>query len=95
MSDKLRTNWTIEPLVAALRDFRRTDDGTDLLAFRVADRVPRRSVYVYLYGDDPDRINFDLEDLGVETREWDHAVQRGSARSIEELRSVVARWISE
>lgn len=95
MRDMLRTNWTIEPLVAALRDFRRTDDGTDLLAFRVAGRLPQRSVYVYLYGDNPDLINFDLEDEGVETGEWDHAVQRGSVRSVEELQKIVTRWLAE
>lgn len=93
MRNLLRTNWTIEPLLEALRDFRRTDDGTDLLAFRVAGDTPQRSVYVYLYGNDPDLINFDLEDDSVETGEWDHAVERGSVRSIDDLRAFVVRWL--
>jgi len=93
MKDLLRTNWTIEPLLAALHDFQRTDDGVDLLAFRVAGSMPQRSAYVYLYGDNPDLINFDLEDESVETGEWDHAVQRGSVRSIPDLRAIVVRWL--
>jgi hypothetical protein len=94
MRDLLRTNWTIEPLLAALRDFRRVDDGTDLLAFRVAATGRQRSVYVYLYGGDPDLINFDLEDESVETEEWDHAVERGSVGTIDDLRAIVIRWLN-
>ena len=94
MKDLLRTNWTIEALLAALGDFRRTDDGVDLLAFRVAGGS-RRSVYVYLYGDDPDLIHFDLEDESVESGEWDHAVERGSVSSVQDLRAMVVRWLAE
>jgi hypothetical protein len=33
MRDNLRSNWSVPGLLAGLRDFRRADDGTDLLAF--------------------------------------------------------------
>jgi len=77
-----------------LHDFQRTDDGADLLALGVAGVMPQRSVYFYLYGDDPDLIHFDLEDESVETGEWDNTVERGSVRSIEDLRVIVVRWLA-
>jgi hypothetical protein len=93
MRDNLRSNWSVPQLLAGLRDFHRTDHGGDLLAFRLAGAAPQRSVYVYLYGEDPDLIHFDLEDESAETGEWDHAVRRGSARSAEELRAIVCAWL--
>jgi hypothetical protein len=94
MRNILRSNWTIPPLLAALNGYDRTDDGTDLRAFRVVGEDPQRSAYVYLYGEDPDLIHFDLEDESVETGEWDHAVRRGSVRSVDDLRTVVAAWLA-
>jgi hypothetical protein len=91
--DKLRSNWSVPVLRATLPEFQRTDDGTDLLAFRVAGAVPHRSVFVYLYGEDPDLIHYDLEDVAAETGEWDHAVARGSVRSVDELRAIVRGWL--
>jgi hypothetical protein len=95
MRDNLHSNWSLATLLAALPEFRRTDDGIDLLAFRLAGAIPQHSVYVYLYGGDPDLIHFDLEDESANTDEWDHAVRRGSARSIAELRAVVLAWLQE
>jgi hypothetical protein len=83
----------VSELLAELHDFRRGDDGSDLLAFRLVGASPHRSVYVYLYGEDPDLIHFDLEDELAETGQWDHAVRRGSARSVEELREAVGPWL--
>ena len=93
MPNNLHSNWSVPELLAGLRHFRRADDGSDLLAFRVVGDFPHRAVFVYLYGKDPDLIHFDLEDESRETRNWDHAVRRGSVRSLEELRSVVASWL--
>jgi hypothetical protein len=93
MRDILRSNWSIAVILAELPEFRRIDDGTDLLAFRLAGAIPRRSAYVYVYGKDPDLIEFDLEDESVETGDWDHTVRRGSAQSIAELRTVLLAWL--
>jgi hypothetical protein len=93
MRDNLHSSWTIQEILAALPEFRRIDDGGDLLAFRLAGAIPHRSVYVYLYGDDPRLIHFDLEDESVETGEWDHAINRGSVRSLEDLRPQVRVWL--
>jgi hypothetical protein len=93
MRDNLHSNWTVPGLLAGLRDFRRADDGTDLLAFRLVGALSQRSVYVYLYGENPDLIHFDLEDETVETGKWDHAVRRGSACSAEELWAVIRAWL--
>src|SRR5262245_24763703 len=94
MKDKLRSNWSVSALLAELPAFRRVDGGADLLAFRLAGAVPQRSVYVYLYGEDPSLIHFDLEDESAETGQWDHAVRSGSVRSVEELRTVVGSWLN-
>ncbi len=94
MRDILQTNWSVEPLLETLRDFRRIDDGSDLLAFHVVGVAPQRAVFVYLYGEDPDLIHYDLEDEAVDTGEWDHAVERGSVCCSDELRAVVVRWLS-
>ena len=93
MRDNLYSNWSVSGLLAQLSDFRRADNGNDLLAFRLVGTLPYRSVYVYLYGEDPDLIRFDLEDESAPTGEWDHAVHRGSVRSVEELQSVVCSWL--
>lgn len=93
MRDNLRSKWSVPQLLEALPDFARTDDGTDLLACRLVGAIPRHSVYVYLYGNDPGLIHDDLEDESAPPGEWDHAVTRGSARSAEELRSVVRLWL--
>jgi hypothetical protein len=93
VEDDLRSDWTVEGLLAELPGFRRADDGSDLLAFRLVGNTPARSAYVYLYGGDPGLIHFDLEDESAETGRWDHAVRRGSARSLEELRGVIGPWL--
>lgn len=69
MQSTLHSNWSVTNLLAELRDFRRIDDGTDLLAFRLVDALPMRSVYIYLYGEDPDLIHFDLEDESADADE--------------------------
>jgi len=93
MQDNLRSNWSVSALLAGLREFRRSDDGSDLLAFRVFGSIPHRFVFVYLYGNDPDLIHFDLEDESAKTAEWDYAVVRGSVRSLDELQDVVHSWL--
>jgi hypothetical protein len=80
-------------VLAALPGLRRVDDGSDLLAFRLAGTSPTRSVYVYLYGGAPDLISFDLEDEAVESGTWDHAVVRGQTHSLAELRRAVVQWL--
>jgi hypothetical protein len=93
MQDNLRSNWTVSGLLAELPGFQRADDGSDLLAFRLVGASPQRSVYVYLYGQDPDLIHFDLEDTSAETGNWDSVVRRGSVRTVEELRQFVGPWL--
>jgi hypothetical protein len=94
MADALHSNWTVPQVLAALPGLRRLDDGSDLLAFRVAGASPSRTVYVYLYGGTPDLVSFDLEDEAVETGEWHHAVRRGRTDSLAELREVVSGWLA-
>ena len=94
VQDNLRSHWSVPELLAQLPDFRRVDDGSDLLAFRLAGAFPHRSVYVYLYGENPDLIHYDLEDESAPTEQWDHAVRRGSACSVGELREVVGSWLN-
>ncbi len=89
----LRSNWTIPQVLAELSGVRRIDDAIDLLAFRVAGSNPTRTVYVYLYGGDPDLISFDLEDETESAEELDHTVRRGHTRSLNELRSTVLEWL--
>ena len=93
MSDNLRSNWTTEALLTRLPGLRRIDDGGDLLAFRVAGYLLSRAAYVYLYGEDPDLIHYDIEDESIEGCEWDNTIERGSVRSVEELRSILWRWL--
>lgn len=93
MSDPLRSNWSLDNLLAQLPGLRRVDDGGDLLAFRVAGLSPSRTAYVYLYGDDPALIHYDLEDPSIDDGEWDHAVERGSVASGERLRALLDDWL--
>jgi hypothetical protein len=89
----LESNWTVPEVLAALPGLRRVDDGTDLLAFRVAGASPTRTAYVYLYGGSRDLISFDLEDGVIQTGGWDHAVRRGQTSSLAELREVVSGFL--
>jgi hypothetical protein len=94
IADVLRSNWTVPQVLAALPGVRRVDDGSDLLAFRVAGASPTRRVSVYMYSGDPDLISFDLEDEAADTGAWDHAVRRGVTRSLVELRDVILDWLA-
>ncbi len=94
MSDMLHSNWSVSTLLTALNEFRRIDEGADLLAFRLVGTIPGHAAYVYLYGEDPDMIYFDLED-DASTDEWDYAVRRGDVRSIEELVVVIRGWLKK
>lgn len=93
MDKALYSIWTVPQVLAALPRLRRLDDGSDLLAVRVAGASPTRTAYIYLYGGDPDVISFDLEDETAESGEWDQAVRRGEARSLAELRAQVFGWL--
>jgi hypothetical protein len=93
MGNNLRSNWSVRNLLAELSEFQRTDDAGDNLAFRLVGAIPDRSVYVYLYGEDPDLIHFDLEDNSIATGEWDHAVRRDSVGTVAELRVIVCDWL--
>lgn len=95
MADPLHSAWTIEQVLAALSGLSRVDDGADLLACRVAGASPTRAAYIYLYGGTPNRISFDLEDAVADTGAWDHAVRRGQAGTLAELRAVVSEWLGE
>jgi hypothetical protein len=92
MADALHSNWTIPQVLAAFPGVVRVDSGDDLLAARVRGSIPTRTVYLYLYGDDPDAIFFDLEDTTLSTA-WDHAVHRGQVQSLSELREIVTDWL--
>jgi len=94
MNDPLNSNWTVPQVLAVLTELRRLDDGSDLLAFRVAGAHPTRTAYVGLYGADPNVISFDLEDEARDTGEWDHAVRRGQTNSLDELREVLTNWLA-
>ncbi|WP_144043587.1 hypothetical protein [Rhodopirellula baltica] len=91
--DPLSSNWTIEEVLKALPDVDRVDELGDMLAFRVAGTHATRTAYVYLYCNDLDTISYDLEDESVDNGEWDHAVNRGTTESLEELRQVVYLWL--
>lgn len=93
MSDRLRSNWSVPRLLAALPHLKRLDDGTDLLACRLSGTVLNRSLYLYLYGDDPGLIHFDLEDASADRAEWDGAVERGGVRTLAELQTIASHWL--
>jgi len=92
-ADNLESNWTIGDILSRLPGYRRVDDGGDLLAFRITGFHGRRAAYVYLWGENPDLIHYDLEDPSVGSGEWDHAVGRGSLRSVEELDAVLRAFL--
>jgi hypothetical protein len=94
MQSPLQSNWQVSSLLSQLPGFQRVDDGWDLLAFRISGTLPKRFVYVYLYGNDPDEINYDLEDESSEAGEWDNAVSRGAVRSVADLRTVCEPWLN-
>lgn len=94
MTDKLRSNWEINDLLQHLPEYRHQDVG-GLLEYRLAGSHPTRTAYVYLYGENPNLIHYDLEDPTVDTGEWDHAVERGSVSSVEDLKSVLSRWLGK
>lgn len=91
----LESKWHIDELLESLANVQRIDDGGDLLAFRVAGTHPARSAYVYLYGDDPAAIHYDLEDASQGAAEWDQAVHRGDVWTTQDLSDVVHRWLNE
>lgn len=93
MKKTMGSTWTVAGLAHCLREYRRIDDGTDNLSLSIEGDFPHRSVYIYLYGEDPDLIHYDLEDMSIDNGSWDHAVRRGSARSIEELRWIINDWV--
>ena len=93
MRDRLLSNWSVPQLLEVLQGYTRCDDGVDLLAFRLSGVVPHRCVYVYLYGDNPDLIHFDLEDRSAGAEELDYTVRRGAVQTREELRTVVRLWL--
>ena len=47
------SQYSVHGRLAKLSGYRRVDRGGEMLAFRVAGDSPARSVYIYLYGDDP------------------------------------------
>ena len=87
------TDWSVEQLLAALPEYERLDDGTDLLAFIVRGREAGHTAYIYLFGQGRQTISYDLEDWSRETGEWDHAVERGSVTTIEDLTRICRRWL--
>lgn len=93
MRDRLQSNGSVPQILEALQGYTRCDDGVDLLAFRLSGVVRHRRVYVYLYGDDPDLIHFDLEDRSAASEALDYAVRRGAVRSTDELLAVVRLWL--
>jgi len=95
MRDPLDSNWSVDAILPELAGYRRVDDGGDLLAFRMAGPASNRFLFVYLYGSDPDYIHYDLEDPSVDNYEWDHAIERGSVRTVADLRSICERWFGK
>lgn len=64
----------MDDLLLQLSVYRHQDVG-ELLERRFAGCHPTRTAYVYLYGEDPHLIYYDLEDVAAQTNEWDHAVE--------------------
>lgn len=88
------SNWTVAGLVAKLPEFRRVDQGAELLAFRLAGDAPGRTVHIQLYGEDPAAIHFDLEDLNAVYPEWDRTPEQGRVTSIGDLALVLRWWLA-
>src|SRR5262245_17281793 len=89
------SNWTVAGLLTKLPGFRRVDKGSELLAFRLAGNTPGRTVYVYLYGDDPSDIHFDLEQEAPPNQAFDLEPEHGSARTIGDLALILRWWLTE
>ncbi len=87
------SNWTIEEVLAVLREYPRLDDGVDQLALRVGSRSSDRAMYVYLYGLNPAQIHFDLEDMAAGSEQWDGSVARGSVTTVDRLALVAREWL--
>jgi hypothetical protein len=90
-----RSNWDVRDLLSELAQYRRIDDGADPMAFRIRSSSSARTMYVYLYGGQPDLIHFDLEDPSSPSVEWDAAVGRGSAKTKGRLLEVARTWLDE
>jgi hypothetical protein len=88
------SRWSVHGLLTTLNGYRRVDRGSEALAFRVVGDSPARSVYVYLYGDDPAAIHFDLEDSTELRPGWDQPPERGSVWSAGDLALVVRWWLA-
>lgn len=88
------SQWSVPGLLAKLSGFRRVDRGDEMLAFRVVGDVPDRSVYIYLYGDDPAAIHFDLEESTELRPGWDQPPEHGSVWSAGDLALVVRWWLA-
>jgi hypothetical protein len=95
LADALRSNWEAQDLLSELARYPRADDGTDRMAFRIKSTSSARTMYVYLYGGQPDLIHFDLEDPTSDAVEWDAAVGRGSAGTKERLLEVAHLWLDD
>ena len=89
------SKWSVPGLLARLSGYRRVDQGREALAFRVVGDSPMRSVYVYLYGDDPDAIHFDLEDTTEQLPGLEQPPEHGSVWSDGDLALVVRWWLRE
>jgi hypothetical protein len=94
-ADTLQSDWDVRELLAELAQYTRADDGSDLLAFRIKGSSSARTMYIYLYGGQPDLIHFDLEDPTSNGNEWDAAIGRGSTRTTERLLEVAHMWLDE
>ena len=88
------SNWSVHGLLDKLHGYRRIDRGGELLAFRLAGNSPSRSVYVYLYGEDPGAIHFDLEDSSPVRPDWEQPPEHGSVWSAGDLELVVRWWLA-
>lgn len=95
MKDNLDSNWEISTILESLPESRRVDDGRDLLACGVKGAHASRTAYIYLYGENPDEISYDLEDIASDSKEWDSAVHRGKTESLEELCKRVQQWLAK
>jgi len=89
------SNWSVAGLLLKLPRFRRVDKGGELLAFRLAGNTPGRTVYVYLYGEDPSAIHFDLEQETPPNQAFDLEPEHGSAWSVGDLALILRWWLTE
>ena len=89
------SNWTVSGLLSKLPRFRRVDLGAEHLAFRLAGNTPGRTAYVYLYGEDPADIHFDLEEDAAPAQSVEIDPEHGSVRSDGDLALVLRWWLTE